>query len=605
MAEYGGINMEVFKIWSTLNLRGNAVAEMEKFTILSVKAAKQVALLQKSLGLVSKEFNLLNTALAKDNIELKAISDNFSALSLKANSLAGNLRKIAVEGEAASISMGRMRMGGGFGGRGGHGGIPHLGAIGMGEFGESMGFMGGAGMIGGAGFAVAAGGAILVHQGFEAQKEYQKRMAQLQALGFSPDQMKQADILANQPIKGVSQINMVESIVAAQMATRAGPSQWSEVQSLAPQLAKARFDTNAAFGGMTEKQQQDLIRFAEIQGGSSHEKQAMWLKAGTAMMIASGGSIMPNKQLQFSQLTAGSLNLTPESYLALEPVLQELQSRTGTGLTTGVRALAGAMSMPGFSKKNIQYWEKMGLFKGTYDKVGRGLDISMPKEWQELLTSSPDIFLKNVILPLLASHGVTKPEDIHQALLTLPRTYGMEAWTTYKNMDKIDRARAMSGNIMSGDALHQMVLNTPEGASMRASAAWNSFATAVGKLTSPAVIIGLNALSTILEDMASFINHKPKLVGGAPGSVKDVMNESLFSLADKKTGIRDIKEPSKQDKSISVAGNVYLDKNRVGEILAGNLHSQLSAAGTLSSPTAVNASYGMPPVGLSNYGGQQ
>lgn len=603
--------MEVFKIWSTLNIKGNALSEMTKFAALVSKASKDILLLQKSLGMVGG-------SLSKENAEFRILNENLASTSVKTSVLTAKNEKLAMslKSVAASGAMaGKSMM---------HGGMSTGEGMATGLLSRGNLAIGG---------AMAAG--FMIKSGFEHEKEYQKRMMQLKGLGFSQQQMNKVGDLANSGIKGVSKIDMIEAVVAAQMATRAGAGQWSEVQTLAPQLAKSRLATNVMFGGMSEKQQQDLIRFAEIQGGSDVKNQARWLKAGTSMMISSGGSIMPNRQLQFSQLTAGSLRLTPEAYLALEPVLQELQSRTGTGLTTGMRALGGGMTMTGFSKKSINFWEKIGLFKGTFDKTGRPLGVHMPDEYTKMNAQDPLAFIKNIMLPLLNKAGYKSSEDIHKALLELPRTYSMVAWSYYKNMDKVDRAREMSKHVVGGDSLQSMLEKNPAYASARVGAAWSSFATAFGHLTSPTTVAGLNTLASLLEGLTRLMGYwagnkefRSLVQKDQAANIKALSNITPFmkgitggamtlSPGENKTfgkytpdyygkySSAIIGEPDKTKKNQTVTGNVYLDKRKVGEIVSSELHNQLSNAGTLSSPTSVNANYGLPPIGLSIYGGQQ
>ena len=591
--------MEAFKIWSTLNIRGNALEQMEKFTILSVKASKEINLIQKNLGLLSKEFNILGTGLMKDNIEIKAFGENLSSVSRRTTNLIGkteklamSLKSVAASGAAATGSMAGM----------------------------------GAGRVGGGGLLskgnVALFGAYeveqMIHHSFDAQKEYQMHLLQLKGLGFNNAQIARADKLGHMNIPGISPNQMIESVVAAQMATRAGPGQFGEVEMMAPELAKSAMALRVTYGkDMSQKQINDIIRVAEIQGGSSPTNQLKWLRTATSMMLSSGGTITPAKQLQFSQLTAGSTNLTPESYLALEPVLQELQSRTGTGITTGNRALLSQIPMTGFSKKQMQFWQKLGLYKDEYTTTGRPLGVHMPKAYADIARSSPDLFIKDILIPILAKGGITSEKDVMAALENFPRTYSQFAKTYYKNRVKVDRSRELSKHILSGEDLQTAVKEAPGFATAQFSASFERFSLSFGAITAPTVIWGMNKLSLLFEDLAMLFSSEiwTKAAGElrtfVGGSITDNQKKNTASMyqspfmSSVMNKITAIGEPDKNQSPIIVKGDVFLDKYKVGDITMSNMNDQLSRAGTSSSTAAFNPSYGMPVVGLTNYGGQQ
>lgn len=580
--------MEVYKVWTDLNIKGNALAEMEKFFLLVSKTGKDLIKLQGSLGLITKEFGGLKTTLLEDNAALRTMGESMSALSRKTMTLTAqtkNLSKSMVGMEAAGAR-----------GAGGSGLL-------------SRGNVATAG-------AYAAGS--MIHHGFEAQKEYQMHLLQLKGLGFNNAQIARADKLGHMNIPGISPNQMIESVVAAQMATRAGPGQFGEVEMMAPELAKSAMALRVTYGrDMSQKQINDIIRVAEIQGGSSPANQLKWLRTATSMMLSSGGTITPAKQLQFSQLTAGSTNLTPESYLALEPVLQELQSRTGTGITTGNRALLSQIPMTGFSKKQMQFWKKLGLYKDEYTTTGRPLGVHMPKAYADIARSSPDLFIKDVLIPILAKGGITNEKDVSAALENFPRTYSMFAKTYYKNRVKVDRSRELSKHLLQGEDLQDAVKQAPGYASAQFSASFERFSLSFGAITSPTVIWGMNKLSLLFEDLAMLFSSE--IWTKAAGEIRTFVGGSITENQKKNTAamyqspfmssvmnkITAIGEPDKNQSPIIVKGDVFLDKYKVGEVNMSNMHEQLSRAGTSVSTAAYNPSYGMPIVGLTNYGGQQ
>lgn len=356
--------MEIFNVWSTFNLKGDALEKIKRFSILAQRANEKITLLEKnigklekSLGKVAPRFAVINDMAAKLNPEMANLSRSFVLLGMNANSgkngisalnqrldtagrkmgvlsdntrkLGADLRIVADESSAAVAGLSGMAtvsnlsteaqvVASSHRRRTPH--LSHLGAVGMGGLSESAGFLG---MASGYGIPLIglAGAAILTHQGFEQEKEYNQYTAQLRTQGFTPQQIDEANTIASKTSPGISQVANIRAIVDAQMATR----NWEEAKKLAPILAQAKFGATAVFGGMSDQQEQDLIRFAEIMGGSDTNKIAQWMDTGVKMMSTSGGSVMPTQQRTFARQGAGSLGrLTELGYLGLEPVIQEM-----------------------------------------------------------------------------------------------------------------------------------------------------------------------------------------------------------------------------------------------------------------------------------------
>ena len=617
--------MEAYSVWASLNLKGNALEQMGKFLAIT----KEV---NESLSFLYKNISLLDDQLMAASASLKGLSSGFALLKTEsATSLSGfqgslsrtttKVSKLTEKTELLSASMATLKAasegaafttgigagavsGGSRGGR--HYGMHGLNEMGMGAVAKPASALMGASMFGGPLAMGAAGVGILAYKGFESQKDYQMKLSQLSALGLGDDYTsKLNDIAQNMQITGISKTKMIEAIVDAQMATRASPSQIREVQMMAPALAKGALQSELLFGhGMTDAQKKDLVRFAEIQGGSVPEKQLQWLRAGINMMITSGGTIDPAKQLKFSQQSSGSLHLTPEAFLALEPVLQELQSRTSVGLSTGVTALAGNVSTAGFSKKNLDFWNKIGLLH----------EGKMENKSKLLLMSDSPAWFKDVLFPTLNKAGYKTDDEVNTALLNFPKTFRQVASASYKNLTKIDRARAMSRHVLGSDEVDETLKKTPSFAVAHLSTAWENFSLTFGKFSSPASVVAINAVSRALESLTIIIKalSHPILYSKQAANAIDAKVDSWIPHFDPRKLLNSSNEnkdkmgsPYKSSQTKAQEGHIIMDGKKVGNVIFPHFTNALHGSGTTASTGAFNSSLSMAPVGLSNYGNQQ
>lgn len=630
--------MEVYKVWATLNLKGNAFEKMQKFSQATKLATDRVNkliaaftpltgkldVLQKRLQLINPSLSKLSTTFIRTSVNTTESTRRFStlsntlfsaqkntdALSRKSDVLAGKLEKISATGEMATASLGRLRgasiAAGGYRigtGRGrGHGGFSHMGALGLGMIAPEASLL----MGGGAAFGAVAGVGILAAQGFKQEKTYQQSLAQLQAQGLSPADLKVAQNFANNPIKGLSPQKMLHAFLDAEMVTKEIPGKgFNDVKELAPLLAMSQFAARSTFGEMSEKQMADMVRVAEIWGGSNHKKVMKGMDLAFQMMSTSAGTIDPSQQLSFMSQGAGAFGrMTDLAYLSMEPIIQEMKGkRAATGLVTLQQQLMGGSGTLN-NKRRVEDLISLGLYSATFDKDGRPLGTRANKDLVETFSADPFLFMKKV-LAAYAKHGTTSATDIQSRFtLDFGRTPGQELFLMYKNQDKIERQRAMAGGAQGIQSTFQKTFNIPSGATERLTNAWNSLTLAFGHLSSPAIIGGMNALSSFLEKTSTIFNTLGKEVPAIAKSIESKI-PSLFSLSKTGSLSNQIKEPNKQSGVTVVHSQINLDGRKVADSVTTHQASTLNAAGTIASPTSVNASLSPTPVGLSNYGGQQ
>jgi len=541
--------MEVFKIWSTLNIQGNALSEMEKFSLLVSKAGKEMGLLTEKLGFLSKTFSFLKTDTIASDIAMKSLGENFSMLSIKTSNLVNeteklgrSLKTIAVDGKAAKASMSSFETSGGR--SGGHGGIRAVGHIMReAEMGRGAGMftsLATGAMAGGPALAMAAGIAIptgmLLHAGFHQEGEMQKNLAQLQEQGFNQNQLIEARKLATNPnVKGVAPMEMMEALKAGQIATQ----DWSEAKFLAPKLAKAISAAQVSYGGMTEAQLQDAVRVAEFKGGSDKNKVSETLDTVFGMMSLSAGTLKPTElKTFFKRSLSASTNLTKEGVFALEPTIQEAGGSTaGSGLRVLNQLLVGGAGMTANKAKML---ERVGIIhKGDvkYDKEGRPVGNKygmMDPEMQNLLQHDPAMWLEKTI-PGLKKAGINTDEEVADFFKsTFLGNPGNLLATMYKNMGKVKRARTKYSDQADVEKAYQISQQTQAGAIKNLDASWEHFATVFGGETAPAMTKAIRLLSDIIDSatpaIKNFITGAKPLVKAISGVFSPIL-EALSPIA--------------------------------------------------------------------------
>lgn len=604
--------MEAYKIFASLNLKGDALEKMKLFSAQLKKATEQLTLLDRKLGTTNTKLKALSTGfvrvgdksvlgLGKLNDSLVLASEHTASLTKQVTLLSEKIRTIPkmknvsgslAEGEAVSA------MGGGRRGRGIHG----WHTVGMGEQAATAGFIGSAASRGGLGLGAAAVGGYALYKGFGAEETRQTAMMQLKAQGFSPDSLKIADAFSKTQIKGVSSNDMLKAFGDAVMITKELPgSGYANSREMAPLLAKARFASDATFGKMSDMSMMNMARAAEIWGGSDHKKVMEGMNLMFQMMSSSAGTIDPTQQQQFLAQGAGAFGkLTPMGFLGLEPVLQEIKGRrAATGLITLQQQLqtgAGTLN----NKKRVEDLLKLGIYQSAgFDKNGRPLHTTAKKEFTDLLSTDPFLF-EEAVMKKYAAAGTTDDLDIQRRLsLDFGRTPGQELYLMHKNRDKIMRQRQLMGNFWGIDATYNEALGTNKGSSEALSKSFENFNTAVGRLTSPALIkmfdfltAGLNRFALAIE----VVSHAGETFGKIGGLASDLGHAAVNKILP--TGIF----PGHDRYQKVIKGDVYFDNKKMGRWTTSMMSDAINQSGTMGTTTGVTGSLTQQPSAITNFG---
>lgn len=548
--------MEAYKVWITLNLKGDALKKMEIFTAATKRATEAVDKLKIAMRPNLTMFDQMAVNLREINPELNKMAQNINAI------------------ERSSRNLNR-------GGRsGGH----------SNKFG--MGLAGALGLYDPRLMAGAAVGALAIGS-FRQYGNYQTQSNQLAAQGFSgADLAKGLAASKNIHLRGISQNEMLRSIIDIANAT----GNMSQAVKYAPMLAEANFANKINMGKVfNPNEEAKMIQFAELRGGSDPNKVAAAMNLAQQAFSASSGRILPHELLNFSKMavTAG-YKLSDQGLLRLLPTLQELGGfRAGTGFQSGYNRLVGGVGLLR-NKKVVAEGERIGLL----NKSG-----ILSSQNTALFQSDPGAFWSQVLKSLYAAKGITSDQDIsRENALLLGTTFARFMDTIRKNEDKAGRMLPLHQNAWGIENSYFNALKTNPGTLKNFSAAFESFETSLGKLTSPAVTGGLNTLASIFEWMAKVGNYlSDQRKGNHPQGIlgewftrrfgSNSITDSAFGKSNKVAG-----SITQDKKSMNV--NVHIDGKKVASALSNHM-------GDVFNSTVMQSVSGNVPVmpyatGLSN-----
>lgn len=594
--------MEAYKVWATLNLKGDALKKMEQFSKMTKRASSEVDKLirgSKSLTLVFEKMGsalkLINPDLAKFSVSfirmnsniggaassmgkfnssITSSSNKIDTASRKAQRLAASLNAVAVQSGLASRSMGGIKGAGAI--------VKSKSGLSKAASGFGHGVAAGAGVhhVSSPGMAAGLGLGAAVYKAFTAGSEYQKYMGQFKVLGFDESRLKEIEDIAKQgESPGISRLDVLRSLSSAQMATR----NFGEAKLLAPALAKAKLVSGALYEDITKGQIKDMMRSAEIPGGSDTNNIKKWLDVVNQMYTSSGGTIDFGKQRTFWSMAIGGVpNLDPRSYLALEPVIQEIGgAQTGTALTTGARSFSNP-KQSNFARYKVDRLKYFGLWDEKTDR--------MKKPYLDQMNTRPEQFILKTLLPAFKSKGVTSKEDITAEInSTLPRTYGKFVNLVIKNEEKIRRAFEAAEKILGIDESKETIMGMHNQKIKELTASFESFSIVLDKFTGPAldgIATGLSKIFNVLKFGLEF------LYGG------DKKAPAVFTPFGKGTGISTIGEIfnpiKKESEKPIIQTNVIVDGKVLAKSTSQHMGSALSGLNQQGT-SGVNPGYHMFP----------
>lgn len=524
--------MEAYKVWATLNLKGDAFKKMEQFSKMTKRAEAEVSKLMKNTKSLTSTFEKMGSALKIINPELSKFSTTFIRMNTniggasssmtkfnnsisssasrigtatnRADKLASSLNAVAVQAGLVGKSMSTIRGGGiGRGRAGGAGGGRIGGLLADTAHGVAMGAgLHHAGMgLGAVGAGLGAG--MLAKSALTQASQNAQYAARLKVQGFSDTDVKElVNYAETTKIKGVSKNEIMSALVDTTMAT-------GNVKSaimMAPSLAKLAFANPVIMGeGYTEEQQNKLVRFAEQRGGSDPNAVARAINLAQKAYSATGGKLKPSDLLNFNTMaTTAGYHLSDEGLLKMIPVMQELGGfRTGTGYQAAFNTL---ITGKGLNTTAAKLGGRMGIMDNIkYDKHGRLLMAERPtlkKEYAKMLQENLPDFVEKVLLPKLAGIGVTDEMEVSKYVaMLLPQTGARLMETIIKNLGKSNAMFGLHQKAFGVEESYSEALGMPKGQLEAFNSAFHDFGVEFGKLIMPSAIQGLKNFTEILQTL--------------------------------------------------------------------------------------------------------
>jgi|GEM_PF-2497350 len=355
--------------------------------------------------------------------------------------------------------------------------------------------------------AAAYGAYNTVKGSYQADKEYQKTLAQFDLMGFGDSARERAVRFAfsNQE-KGISPTSLLKSLTDAAQVLKDPVA----AEKIAPMLARAEFANSSIIPNYNHAQNRDLVRAAEMYLGTKDpEKLKPVLDTFQKVISSSGGRVLPTQFLNFMQ-TGGiaAKNMALDTFYMLEPIIQEAGGhRAGTGLTSIQRQLqSGSMT-----QSTAERLSELGILDKTklkYNKVG-SIKKVLPGAvlGSDALSNNVVAWFEGVYLPQLAKHGITAKKDILNEINYDfgNRTGAALAGLIDVSLEKAILSAKVSPKAMGVDESFKKALSIPTGSEKALTEALNRFETALGKFTSPAILNAMDRLTGFLDTTAKLL----------------------------------------------------------------------------------------------------
>ncbi len=390
----------------------------------------------------------------------------------------------------------------------------------------------GGAILGGAGYA----GLHALGKTLEAAKEYQQAFAAFKAINLGDAINTQADKFARgSSVIGASATDLMRTTRDLHTVL----NDFDLAKQLTPGFAQLKYANQAVFGGhglnFNEAQLRDLERIIEMKGGFKSAPDFLSQASMMQQVIAStGGMVKPTDYLNFIKTAgvAGRLLSDKSFYYGMEPLIQEMGgNRVGTALMsayanlgqgrTTVRAANEKMRLGILDPKMVEY-TKIGTIKQVKPGALKGMD---------LFTSNPFEWLKTVLLPAMATKGITAEKDVLNELSAIMtnRTGASLYSLMYLQQHKIEKAMAISQNAMTPAQMTKLAMSTPDGAQMALAAAWKNLKMASGEALLPIIIPALNKLASVLRSLGQWAYRHPRMFDALIYGFAGLSGALLFS----------------------------------------------------------------------------
>lgn len=289
-----------------------------------------------------------------------------------------------------------------------------------------------------------------------------------------------------------------------------------------PLLAKMKFGNEALYGdekgGENEKQFMDMLKVIELRNGLKSElafkEQANMIQQ---IITATGGRVQANEWLDLIK-TGGvaAKGIDPKAfYYTLEPLVQEMTgNRVGTALMSANQNLYQGRT----TKRAANNLNKLGLIEDAtkvhHDKAGQlsFLDVGAVKG-AKLFKSNPFEWMEKVLLPQLASKGITESGQIHDAINSIfsNRTAASLYTNMYDQRENIHKNMKLNEGAESIDQISERAKGTVSGKEIEARAKLHDAYLQFGQTILPAYTKALELATGAMQNFTLWMQQNPTL----------------------------------------------------------------------------------------------
>ncbi|WP_246189186.1 phage tail tape measure protein [Pandoraea anapnoica] len=375
-----------------------------------------------------------------------------------------------------------------------------------------------AGAMAGAGVGATAAGAALgmpVRSGLQEAKHMFTEMQRVRALGLGEKDSQEAIGLAKQlKTYGTSRTENVELMRDALSVF----ADAHHAEMVTPLLAKMKFANKALYGAEkgeeNDKKFMDMLKVIELRGGLASDAEfANQANMVQKVLTATGGRVGPEEWLNVIK-TGGLAAKGLESdgfYNQLEPLVQEMGGhRVGTALMSAYQNLYQGRT----TKRVTQNLDKLGLIsdqtKVKHDKAGQVSYVNPGAiKGSELFLTNQFEWMEKVLLPQLAANGVTKKQDVLDAIggIFSNRTASNLFGQMYLQREQIHKNAKLNRGAADIDTLDKLAKDSPTGKELDLHARVHDLWLEMGDRVLPMYARGVEGLSSVVKGLTGFMER--------------------------------------------------------------------------------------------------
>lgn len=366
---------------------------------------------------------------------------------------------------------------------------------------------------------VGAGMSLPVFSTLGAAKSYQQAQARMAGLGLGSDLTRQAaSYSAGLNVFGSSKADNLGLMTDALSVF----GDLSDAKMVLPMLSKMKFANSALFGSEQGQQNEDafmnMLKVIELRGGTKDQTEFNRQANMIQQVINATGGKVGSDEWRDAISTGGIAvkGMTDQAfYYGMEPLIQEMGGhRVGTALMSAYNNLYQGHT----TKRAADNLDRLGLIgdpsKVKYDKVGQ-VSYLNPGALKDspLFKTDPYQWMKTVLLPTLAAHGVTSKDQILDTIGSIfsNRTAANLFATMFLQQSQIDKREKLNAGAQNIDQMNDQAQNTPTGKELNAEARLADLKLRLGTDILPTYTKALELATGALERLNSFTAKHPVL----------------------------------------------------------------------------------------------